>query len=61
MKTKLNLLEDETQFEYKNEWYIMISEVMPNVYGCFKIDENSNSVEDDEFVELSGNTTITLV
>ena len=58
----LNNLDEYTQFEHATGWFIMISEVMPNVYGCLKLnDDMSINDEEENFYEFDGNTLVELV
>jgi hypothetical protein len=62
MKIKLKNIEEQTQFEHRNGWFIIISQVMPNVYGCLKLhDDMSINDEEQEFYEFDGNTLVELV
>jgi hypothetical protein len=56
MLTKLSTLENETQFEFGTLWFIMISEVMPGIYGCFKLTEDS--LEEEEYFEFPGDIEV---
>ena len=61
MKTEIRNLEESTNFKLWNGYYRMVSELAPELYGCFCLNEDGTDDEYQDYLEIDGETIVEVV